>query len=749
MWERNAADDTFGFGVVFSDETLGGIEQADAAFFERLSQDFAVWDDIDVHYHGQVLTSGGHGFAAISRQRLLAILRARCEEFGATIHYSQPAPPLDLLRSQHDLVVGADGVNSITRQSRQDVFQAQLDARYARYMWLGTPLVFDAFKFFIAETDFGVVQAHAYPYSEGMSTFIVELEEESWMKSGQLDSSDHTWKPGESDEKGIAFCAEIFADVLHGHELVANNSRWIRFATLRTRSWRDGNVLLIGDAAHTAHFSIGSGTKLAMEDALALAACLHENPTVDEALVAYETERRPVVESAQRAAQASLEWFENISQYIRQEPSQFAFNLLTRSRRVTYGNLKLRDPEFVAGVDRWFCNGREPVPPMFVPIRLRELELPNRVIVSAMDMYTSDDGLIDDFHLVHLGSKALGGAGLVMTEMVCVSREGRITPGCAGLYEPDHEAAFTRLVDFVHGHSEAKIGIQLGHSGRKGSSMLLWEGIVEALPSGNWELMAPSPLPYLPVSQTPREMNRDDMDHVRDQFVASARMAARADFDLLELHCAHGYLLASFISQLTNLRSDEFGGKLENRLRYPLEVFDAVRSAWPAGKPMTVRVSASDWYEGGLSARESVEVARAFARHGVDAVDVSTGQTVAEEKPVVGRSYQTPFADRIRNATGIPTIAVGAISGYDDVNTIILAGRADLCALGRAHLYDPAWTLHAAADQEHRIEWPVQFQRGSSKPPSGRTDGPRPRLELIREGARSRHRRWRPVTGDG
>jgi anthraniloyl-CoA monooxygenase len=749
VWERNAADDTFGFGVVFSDETLGGIEQADAAFFEQLSQDFAVWDDIDVHYHGQVLTSGGHGFAAISRQRLLAILRARCEELGVTIHYRAPAPALELLRSHHDLVVGADGVNSLTRQSRQGVFHAQLDAGHARYMWLGTPLVFDAFKFFIAETDFGVVQAHAYPYSDAMSTFIVELEEESWIRSGQLDSSERSWKPGESDEQGIAFCAEIFADVLHGHELVANNSRWIRFATVRAGSWRDGNVLLIGDAAHTAHFSIGSGTKLAMEDALALAACLHENSTVDEALVAYETERRPVVESAQRAAQASLEWFENIGQYMRQEPPQFAFNLLTRSRRVTYGNLKLRDPEFVAAVDSWFCNGSQTVPPMFAPIRLRELELANRVIVSAMDMYTSEDGLIDDFHLVHLGSKALGGAGLVMTEMVCVSREGRITPGCAGLYKPEHESAFARLVEFVHQRTPAKIGIQLGHSGRKGSTKLMWDGMDEPLPSGNWDLIAPSPLPYLPVSQTPREMNREDMDRVRDQFVAAARMAARADFDLLELHCAHGYLLASFISPLTNLRIDDYGGSLETRLRYPLEVFDAVRSAWPAGKPMTVRVSASDWYEGGLSADESVEVARTFARHGVDAIDVSTGQTVAEERPVVGRSYQTPFADRIRNVTAIPTIAVGAISGYDDVNTIVLAGRADLCALGRAHLYDPAWTLHAAADQEHRVEWPVQFQRGSRKPPSGRTDGPRPRLELIRAGGtQNRHQRWRPVTDD-
>ncbi len=744
VWERNAADDTFGFGVVFSDETLGGIENADSAFFERLSRDFATWDDIDVHFHGQVLTSGGHGFAAISRQRLLAILRERCEESGVTIHYREPAPPVGELRRTHDLVVGADGVNSVTRDGNPEVFQPQLDVRKARYMWLGTPLVFDAFNFFIAETDIGTVQAHAYPYSDSMSTFIVELEEGSWMRSGQVDASDRSWKPGESDQRGIDFCGVLFADALQGAPLVANNSRWIRFATLRTRCWRDGNVLLIGDAAHTAHFSIGSGTKLAMEDALALAACLHENASLDAALIAYEAERRPVVESAQRAAQASLEWFENISQYTRQEPLQFAFNLLTRSRRVTYWNLKARDPEFVEKVDRWFDKGGPPVPPMFVPIRLRELELPNRVIVSPMDMYSAEDGLIGDFHVVHLGSKALGGAALVMTEMVCVSRDGRISPACAGMYRPEHEAAFARLVEFVHNHTPAKIGIQLGHAGRKGSTRLMWEGMDEPLESGNWELIAPSPVSYLPTSQVPREMTLADMRVVKDQFVTATRMATRAGFDLLELHCAHGYLLASFISPLTNLRHDEYGGSLQNRLRFPLEVFDAIRAEWPAPRPMSVRVSAVDWYEGGLSAADSVDVARAFATHGVDAIDVSTGQTVADEQPSFGRSYQTPFADRIRNVAGVATIAVGAISGYDDVNSIILAGRADLCALGRAHLYDPYWTLHAAADQDIAVTWPVQFQRGSRKPPSGRTDGPRPRLELIRRSAKSRHGRWRP-----
>ncbi len=700
-----------------------------------------------MHFRGDVLTSGGHGFAAISRQRLLAILRERCEGFGVRIHYRTPAPALEQLRATHDLVVGSDGVNSTTRNERAAVFEPQLDTRHARYMWLGTPLVFDAFKFFIAETDIGIVQAHAYPYSDSMSTFIVELEEGSWRRSGQIDSADRSWKPGESDKQGIAFCADVFAEALAGRPLVANNSRWIRFATVRSRCWRDDNLILIGDAAHTAHFSIGSGTKLAMEDALALAACLHENPTVDAALAAYEAERRPVVESAQRAAQASLEWFENISQYTRQEPLQFAFNLLTRSRRVTYWNLKVRDPEFVAEVDRWFNKGGDPVPPMFTPIRLRELELSNRVIVSPMDMYAAEDGLIGDFHLVHLGSKALGGAALVMTEMVCVSREGRITPGCAGMYKPEHEAAFTRLADFVHEHTTAKVGIQLGHSGRKGSTRLMWEGMDEPLESGNWDLIAPSPLPYLPSSQVPREMSRADMELVVQQFLDATRMAVRAGFDLLELHCAHGYLLASFISPLTNMRRDEYGGSLENRLRYPLEVFDAIRSSWPEAKPMTVRVSAADWFEGGLSTEDSIAMARAFAAHGVDAIDVSTGQTVAAEEPSFGRSYQTPFADRIRNVAGVPTIAVGAISGYDDVNSIILAGRADLCALGRAHLYDPAWTLHAAADQGVAMPWPVQFQRGSRKPPTGRSDGPRPRLELLRAAATGgRHQRWRPTS---
>ena len=534
--------------------------------------------------------------------------------------------------------------------------------------------------------------------------------------------------------------------------LFANNSRWTTFATIRCQTWRHENVVLLGDAAHTAHFSIGSGTKLAMEDALALAACLHEQDSIDGALAAYEAERRPVVASTQRAAQASLEWFENLGQYADQDPHQFAFNIMTRSRRVTYDNLRLRDPEFVAGMDEWFADDQG-APPMFQPFRIGRLELANRVIVSPMDMYSAADGVPGDFHLVHLGSKALGGAGLVMTEMVCVSPAGRITPGCTGIYTAEQEESWRRVVGFVHGQTRAKIGIQLGHSGRKGSTRLMWEGMDVPLPDGNWEVCGPSALPY--TAQQPDAARTDrlaDLAEIRGQFVAAAQAAARAGFDLLELHCAHGYLLSSFLSPLTNRRTDAYGGSLAARLRYPLEVFDAIRAVWPEERPMTVRISATDWHPDGLDIEDTVEIARAFAEHGAAGIDVSTGQVVSDEKPAFGRSYQTPYADRIRNEIGtkygVAVIAVGAISSYDDVNSIILAGRADLCALGRTHLYDPQWTLHAAAEQGYAgpgAVWPEPFGAGSRRPAAGRTDGPRPRLELIRAGTpRTAHARWRP-----
>ncbi|HEY2688949.1 MAG TPA: bifunctional salicylyl-CoA 5-hydroxylase/oxidoreductase [Streptosporangiaceae bacterium] len=760
VWERNAADDTFGFGVVFSDETLGGIEHADAGIYRAMEREFARWDDIDVHIDGQVITSGGHGFAALSRRRLLQILQQRCADLGVRVLFRTEAPPPAELSASHDLVVAADGANSALRKAAEEAFGPNLEIRRCKYMWLGTDLVFDAFKFYIEPTPHGVMQIHGYPYDATGSTFIVEMHDSVWEAAGFGRIAPAQLPPGVSDEASIGRIRELFAHVLDGHAVHANNSKWISFGTLRCQSWRSGNVILLGDAAHTAHFSIGSGTKLAMEDALALAACLHEQPGLDEALAAYEAERRPVVASTQRAAQASLEWFENLGQYLNQEPEQFAFNIMTRSRRVTHGNLRVRDPEFADRIDAWFAGhekrrgmgGGDVVPPMFQPLRLRGLELKNRVVVSAMDMYSSADGVPSDFHLVHLGGKALGGAALVMTEMVCVSPEGRITPGCAGLYAPEHEAAWRRVTGFVHGQSTAKIGLQLGHSGRKGSTRLMWEGMDEPLPEGNWQVSAPSPLPYQPgVSQTPRELTVAEMEQIKQEFVAATHAAQRCGFDLIELHCAHGYLLSSFISPVTNRRADGNGGALAGRLRYPLEVFTAMRAAWPAEKPMTVRISATDWHPGGITGEDAIEIARAFHEAGADAIDVSTGQVTPDEAPAFGRSYQTPFADAIRNRLGLATIAVGVISSYDDVNSLILAGRADLCALGRAHLYDPNWTLHAAAEQGYdgpAAAWPDPWKAGSRPPQAGRTDGPRPRLQLIREGGPgTRHARWRPVGG--
>jgi anthraniloyl-CoA monooxygenase len=675
VYERNAPDDTFGFGVVFSDETLGAFEAADPESYAELARRFVRWSEIDVHYRGEKITSGGHGFSAFGRKELLNILQRRAADLGVELHFQTEVSELD-----GDLVVAADGVNSTLRARYAEHFRPSLDQRKATYAWFGTDHVFEAFTFIIEQTPQGVVQVHAYPYSDSRSTFIVETS-----SAARLDKE---------------ACEDLF-----GFRLIENRTRWINFVTVRNESWRHENIVLLGDAAHTAHFSIGSGTKLAMEDAIALAWAV-KSDDIDS----YEAERRPIVESTQRAAQGSLEWFEGIGRYMHQPPRTFAFNLLTRSRRITYGELRMRDPEFVDSI--------APSPPMFTPFKLRSLELGNRVVVSAMDMYTSEDGTPGDFHLVHLGARAVGGAGLVMTEMICTSAPGRITPGCGGLYRDEHIAAWKRIVDFVHTHSRAAIGCQIGHSGRKGSTQLLWIGEDQPLPEGNWPLIAPSPLPYLPgISQVPREMTRADMDAVRDEFVAATQRAVEAGFDLLEVHMAHGYLLSSFLSPLTNIRDDEYGA---DRPKYPLEVFDACRAVWPEEKPMSVRISAMDWAPGGFDGDDAVAFARRLKEHGCDIVDVSTGQVVPDQKPAYGRSYQTPYADRIKHEVGIPVIAVGAISSYDDVNTIILAERADLCALARPHLWDPHWTLHAAADQGVDLDWIPQYRSGSREPPTGK-----------------------------
>ncbi|MDP5315495.1 bifunctional salicylyl-CoA 5-hydroxylase/oxidoreductase [Streptomyces poriferorum] len=725
LWERNAPDDTFGFGVVLSDETLGGIEHADPAVHAALQREFVRWDDIDIVHRGHTQTSGGHGFAALGRRRLLEILHERCAGLGVRLRFREEAPPAAELAASHDLVIAADGVHSRTRDARADRFGPHITAHRCRYIWLAADFALDAFRFETAETAYGVMQLHAYPFSPHASTVIVEMREEVWRAAG-FDTCD----PAESTRQ----CAKIFADALGHRPLRSHHSSWLTFRTVVNEHWSHGNTVLIGDAAHTAHFSIGSGTKLAVEDALALAACVQEQPDLPAALAAYESERRPVVESTQRAAAASLRWFEELGTYVDQPPRQFAFNLLTRSRRVTHDNLRLRDASFTAAVEDEF--GCAPgTPPMFTPLRLRALELRNRVVVSPMDMYSATDGVPADLHLVHLGARALGGAGLVMTEMVCVSPEGRITPGCTGLYTDEQAAAWTRIAGFVHtGSPGTAIGIQLGHSGRKGSTKLMWEGIDQPLDHGNWPLAAASPLPYAPgVNQTPHALDRAGLDAVREQFASAAGRADACGFDLLELHCAHGYLLSGFLSPLTNHRTDAYGGTLANRLRFPLEVFDAVRERWPEDRPMTVRISATDWAEGGTTGEDAVEIARAFVAHGADAIDVSTGQVVPSERPEYGRSYQTPYADRIRNTLCVPVIAVGAISSWDDVNSLLLAGRADLCALARPHLYDPHWTLHAAADQGYTgpgAPWPLPYRAGSRPPPTGRTDAPKPRLTL-------------------
>ena len=780
--ERNGPDDTFGWGVVFSDQTLANFAAADPETCREISDHFARWDDIDIHVRGSVITSGGHGFSGIARRTLLSILQRRAAGLGVALHFHREVRGLedlcdpDLgLGGRPDLVVAADGVNSVVRRQLAAHFEPDLDVRTAKYVWLGTRRLFDAFTFLFVDRPGGidgVFQAHAYRFDERHSAFIVECDQASWRAAGfdrlDLDGT-------------VAACERLFAPWLDGHALLANApphqraAPWQSFTRVRNAHWYHDRVVLIGDAAHTAHFSIGSGTKLAMEDAIALARALgaaglpasatsaagaellpgapdhaphalhaeqaphadNAGPCLAAALAAYEAERKLEALRLQNAARNSMEWFENVRRYIGLAPEQFAYSLLTRSQRVSHENLRRRDRAYLGGVERWFA-GRagaapaEPVatpagllaapavgsppPPMFTPFRLRGLTLANRVVVSPMDMYSAEDGAPNDFHLVHLGARALGGAGLIVTEMTCVSPAGRISPGCTGMYAEAHVAAWRRIVDFVHARSRAAICLQLGHSGGKGSTKLMWEGMDEPLPSGGWEVMAASPVAYRPGMQVPREMTRADMDEVLAQCVRATHMAVAAGFDMLELHCAHGYLLSGFITPVLNRRRDAYGGALANRLRFPLEVFAAMRAAWPEARPMSVRVSATDWVEDGLPGEEAVAAAAAFHQAGADILHVSTGQTAAAAQPIYGRMFQTPWSDRIRNEAGVPTIAVGNITEPDQVNAIVTAGRADLCALARPHLTDPHWTLRAAAELGFSEQpWPVQYLTGKSQ----------------------------------
>lgn len=722
VFERNRPDDTFGWGVVLSDETLANLAANDPVSADRIREHFARWDDIAVIRGDTRIVSTGHGFCGIGRKTLLMLLQDRARELGVDLHFeTEIADPRPYMAS-HDLVIAADGLNSRARAAFADAFRPDIDTRKCKFVWLGTRQKFDdAFTFIFEKTEHGWVWAHAYQFDPDTATFIIECSEETWASFGF---------GAMTKEESIATCERIFANHLGGHPLMSNanhirGSAWINFPRILCERWSHENLVLMGDAAASAHFSIGSGTKLALESAIFLAEELHKGHSFAQAFHTYEDARRTEVLKLQSAARNSLEWFEEIERYLGLDPVQFTYSLLTRSQRISHENLRLRDPAWLASAEDWFqrdagasTNGshaaNRPRAPMFAPFRLRDMDLVNRVVVSPMAQYRAVDGCPTDWHFVHYAERAKGGAGLVVIEMTCVSPDARITPGCTGAWAPEHEDAWKRLVSFVHAETPAKIAMQIGHAGPKGSTQLGWEEMGAPLASGNWPLIAASDIAWSSRNQAPRAMTRADMDRVRDDFVAATQMADRAGFDMIELHAAHGYLLSSFITPLSNRRTDEYGGSLENRLRYPLEVFAAMRAAWPATKPMSVRISAHDWVEGdGVTPAEAVEIARAFRDAGADIIDVSAGQTSTRAKPVYGRMFQTPFSDRIRNELHMPTMAVGNIFEPDHVNSILMAGRADLVCLARPHLTDPYWTLHAAAALDDRdVAWPSPYLSG-------------------------------------
>ena len=712
--ERNRAGDTFGWGVVLSDETLANLAANDPDSAAAIRAEFAYWDDIAVHYRGTRTVSGGHGFCGIGRMKLLLLLQERARALGVELRFETEVDDVAALMRDFDLVVAADGVNSKIRAAFADRFRPQIDTRACKFVWLGTHQTFgDAFTFMFEETDRGWVWAHAYQFDADTATFIVECSEATWSACGFGEMT---------RDESIATCEAIFSDHLDGHPLMSNarhlrGSAWLNFNRILCERWSHENVVLLGDAAATAHFSIGSGTKLAFESAIRLAGLVHEEPYLGDAFGRYEEERRLEVLRLQSVARNSTEWFESLDRYLHLDSVQFNYSLLTRSQRISHENLRLRDGKWLNAAEVWFqrqAGSNTHRTPMFAPFKLRDMALANRVVVSPMAQYKAVDGCPTDWHFAHYAERAKGGAGLVYVEMTCVSPEGRITPGCTGLYDPGHEAAWRRLTDFVHAETQARICCQIGHSGRKGSTQLGWEEMDAPLPDGNWPLLSASTIPWSPRNPVPRAMDRGDMDRVRDQFAAAAAMADRAGFDMLELHAAHGYLISSFISPMSNVRTDEYGGSLENRMRWPLEVFGAMRAVWPDEKPMSVRVSASDWVGArGVTPDEAVAIAAMFVTAGVDIVDVSAGQTSTEAAPVYGRMFQTPFSDRIRNETGAATMTVGNIYEPDHVNSILLAGRADLVCLARPHLANPYWTLHAAAALgDEIVDWPAPYLAG-------------------------------------
>lgn len=705
--ERNKADDTFGWGVVFSDETLGNFEKADPESFAEIRKSFAYWSDIETFYRGEMVRSTGHGFCGLSRKRLLQIFHARCAALGIPVHFQKDITDLDAL-PEHDLLIACDGVNSSVRQKFAAQFRPTIKMGACRFSWLGTTKPLRAFTFVFRENEHGLFQVHAYPFEKNLSTWIVECHEDTWKRAG-LDKS--------SEEQTVAYCEKLFAQDLQGHKLLANRSLWRAFPEIQCESWRHGKIVLLGDSAHTAHFSIGSGTKLAMEDAIALVEAFVKHGTKDvaAALAAYEESRRLDVLKIQRAAKTSQSWFENSRRYMKQAPLPFMFNLMTRSKKITYDNLAQRDPALVRNVGSWYAaNEKAPqaVAPIFAPFGARGMRLENRIVVSPMCQYSAKDGAPGEWHLVHLGSRAVGGAGLVFTEMTDVSPEGRITHGCAGMWNETQMLAWKRIVDFVHTNSRSKIGMQIAHAGRKGSCQLPWEGDKPLRDKTAWQTLGPSATPFAKDGPAPKEMVRVDMDRVKSEFVRATQLAEQAGFDTIELHMAHGYLLSSFLSPLSNKRTDSYGGSIENRMRYPLEVFEAVRKTWPKNKPIFVRLSATDWLDdaGGQTPEESVQIAKTLKERGCDVIDVSSAGNAPESPVEYGRMYQVPFAEKIRYEAEIPVMAVGGIQGADHANTILAAGRADLCALARPHLSDPYLTLHAAEKYGFgQVAWPNPY----------------------------------------
>ena len=736
--ELNRHDDTFGFGVVFSATTLGHFRDYDAESYDRIRENFAYWDDIDIHYKGGIITCGGNDFCGMSRKKLLLLLQDRCRELGIEMLFQTDITSLEQF-ADADLILACNGINSWIREAYAESFQPSYDWRPNKFVWLGTNKSLPAFTFDFRQNNHGIWNLHAYQYDGEMATWIVETTNEAWHSAGLDDAT---------EEDTVAFTKNLYGDLLDGCEIITNKSLWRNFPTIRCKSFVHDNVVIMGDAAHTAHFSIGSGTKLAMEDAIALFEEFRVHDTVGAALAGYDANRHDEVGRLQHAAEVSLSWFEHIERYWDMQPMQFAFSLMSRSKAITYDNLRVRDASFVDKIDRWFSNDaadrfnapalrEKPLPPMFAPFELRDMRLANRVVVSPMCQYCADEGLPTEWHYVHLASRVMGGAALVITEMACIAPDARITQGCAGLWNDEQEASWERLVEFVSSHSVAKLCVQIGHAGRKGATKLAWEGIDQPLEEGAWDLISASPLPYLPHSQVPREMNREDMDRVTAQFVAAVERAARCGFDMVELHGAHGYLLGSFLSPVTNKRTDEYGGSLDNRLRYPLEVFDACRAAWPDSKPISVRISAHDWMPEGNTPDDAVALARAFKAHGCDLINVSSGQTASEENPIYGRMFQTPFSEQVGIKAGLPTIVAGNIFTWDQVNTIVASGRSDLVALARTHLYNPYFTQQAATYYgcEDAVLWPDQY--ASAKFAALRQfERERETMAELREGAR-------------